>query len=624
MKPSQRWSHTPSIALLFLAPWLPSCAVADIDGQGAPDEEGTARQDALSGQRTTLWIHGRSSGSPTTVGAYDDFGYWGPAADATGASPKAVGWGGVDYIATSNGAVRDALDCFCTGERACYAAVHSAGEAQLGYALAYYGDSERPITNGVPDAFGRCEPTGETQKGWTVLWVDVAAGAAGGSELGDLGSWAVGDNLASDMRVSTARALYDHNETRGITFYRFAGARGKAYAALLPGQDDGTVSYHAAGGLALPGSFCNPGDPFCDDDLRYGEDGSWLKGSYVPKWAGHNLYFRDDGEVYDHFTRGAWGGIVSEMRADIGAYALPKVKGSARARGALDDFQQRTRYPFGSRPASERLDLLRPNFVAPRQVALSDTRGASLGPLLTLTQDRYDIGPGESAVLRLTCAIGARPTPCQVDTALVSLGATPVTTALFHPREDGSAELVIDPETLGLGAHFGAIRVEAAVRVGSARGVASFDLTSTPKAPALLTGQVREALEQGSLALYVGVEVLEAGRYVLRARGDDARGRRFAYLSESAELGAGQREMRLSVFGKLVRDSGALGPFSLADVELFRLREDTTPDRERAPTWEGVMHVTRAYPSSAFSSDAWQDPMKERVLRALRSDVAAE
>jgi hypothetical protein len=297
------------------------CVAPGFDAEGVEDTT-AGRDDALVGERTTLWIHGRSAGAPTTVGAYDDFGYWGPGADATGVAPVAVGWGGVERIATSNGAVRDALDCFCTGERACYVAAHSAGESQIGYALANYGDSERPVTDGVPDAKGRCAPTGEVQTGWSVLWVDVAAGAAGGSELGDLGSWAVGDPLAADMQVATARTAYDHNETRGVTFYRFAGARGKAYAALLPGQDDGTVSYHSAGGLALPGAFCNPGDPFCDDTLRYGDEGSWRGDEYVPKWAGHVVYYRDDAEQHNHFTKGAWGGIVSEVRADVAAHAL--------------------------------------------------------------------------------------------------------------------------------------------------------------------------------------------------------------------------------------------------------------------------------------------------------------
>jgi hypothetical protein len=178
----------------------------------------------------TLWIHGRNTGTATKQGDYNDFSYWGPGATAAGVNKKAVNWDGVGHISDTNGLVRDALDCFCTGDNWCYIAVHSAGDMQIGYALSLYGGSARPKTNATPIAGGggKCTATGGTQPGWNIYWVNVASGASGGSELADLGRWAVRESLTQDLVTTTARALYDHNQTRGRVFYRFAAAAGTA------------------------------------------------------------------------------------------------------------------------------------------------------------------------------------------------------------------------------------------------------------------------------------------------------------------------------------------------------------------------------------------------------------
>ncbi|MBK8257005.1 MAG: hypothetical protein IPK82_30565 [Polyangiaceae bacterium] len=275
----------------------------------------------MSANLTVLWVHGRWTGGEgwKAVGNYDDFRYWGASNVEAGANKKAVNWGGEDRISLSNVYMRRALDCFCTGKNACVLAGHSAGDVQIGYALSLYGQSDRPVTNGVPDASGRCESTGETQQGWNVQWVSVAGGAAGGSELADVGEWAVSDTVTGDLRTDTARALYDHNATQGVWFYRFAAANGAVYSSILPGQDDEVVSYHSSGGLADVGAFCNPGDWYCDDELPM--DGAASPKLGTTKWDHHTLYFRDDGEDYNHHTKKNWGGIVGPMRNDVVAYA---------------------------------------------------------------------------------------------------------------------------------------------------------------------------------------------------------------------------------------------------------------------------------------------------------------
>jgi hypothetical protein len=275
---------------------------------------------AVAAQATnySLWINGRTGGGQ--VGNYADFTYWGPATTAAGVNKKSVNWDGVSSIASTNGKIRDALDCYCTGTNWCYVAAHSAGNLQIGYALALYGTSARSIKTAAPNAAGQCSNSGAgTQTGWNIKWVDIAGGAAGGSELADAGDWAISEPLVSDLKTSTARAMYNHNSTTGKTFFMHAGAKGTLYSFVLPGQDDEAIAYHSSGGVSgsSGASYCNPSDWLCND-LTLGTAAN--QGGRA-KWSYHNVAFRDDSESVNHYTGGNWGGIVSKVRADMAANA---------------------------------------------------------------------------------------------------------------------------------------------------------------------------------------------------------------------------------------------------------------------------------------------------------------
>ena len=266
----------------------------------------------------SLWINGRGSGGAS--GNYSDFRYWGPAGVEAGVNKKAVNWDGRSSIATESVKVRNALDCFCTGANWCYVAAYSAGDLMMGYNLANFGSSTRSVTSARPNAAGVCAAAGgATQTGWNIKWVRVAAGAAGGSELSDAGAWTTSEPLVRDLKTSTARAMYNHNDTRGIWFYMYTGARGTAYSFLLPGQDDEVVAYHSSGAVSgtIGSAYCNPGDWFCDD-LTLGSavnQGGW------PKWNFHAVNYRDDDERYRHYLNDNWEGVTSVVRAEMQALA---------------------------------------------------------------------------------------------------------------------------------------------------------------------------------------------------------------------------------------------------------------------------------------------------------------
>jgi hypothetical protein len=279
----------------------------------------SAASSIASATNYTLWVNGRGGGG--VVGNYTSFTYWGPSSTAAGVNKKAVNWDGYNSISSQNGKIRDALDCFCTGANWCYIATHSAGDLMMGYTLATYGGSSRMKKNAVANSTGQCgNSDGSAQTGWNIKWVRAASGAGGGSELSDAGSWTTSEPLVKDLKTTTARAMYNHNDTRNIWFYMYAGAKGTLYSGILPGQDDEAIAYHSSGGVSgtSGAGFCNPSDWLCNDLTT----GTAANEGGKAKWSFHSVIFRDDQEAYNHYANSNWQGIISVVRSAMVSTAL--------------------------------------------------------------------------------------------------------------------------------------------------------------------------------------------------------------------------------------------------------------------------------------------------------------
>jgi hypothetical protein len=148
-------------------------------------------------------------------------------------------------LAQANVAVRAQLASYCSGSNVCIVVAYSNGGLQVGYTQAYY-----------PEALANA------------LYVEAGASAAGGSELLNGFTSAVGGVLGATypngvdatLSVSGARNAYNHNLTAGVVTYHLGGntdwrnAIWYATAALLPGNDDGVVSFASAFGCSASGS----------------------------------------------------------------------------------------------------------------------------------------------------------------------------------------------------------------------------------------------------------------------------------------------------------------------------------------------------------------------------------
>nr|WP_321548012.1 choice-of-anchor X domain-containing protein [Hyalangium sp. s54d21] len=305
-----------------------------------------------------------------------------------------------------------------------------------------------------------------------------------------------------------------------------------------------------------------------------------------------------------------------------------------RARFTLDTYVAGTRYPPQSRPMREHPDQDQP--AAPERTrSLSRDRD---DVKLKLKQDKVFVAGDEVVHFAVGCENTAKqPLPCQVTGAMAreaehmlggeaAVAGVPLAfvddgTQGDTLAGDGTYTASFQPSKQGFPMFSGTLRIAFQVSSGNAQGNAFFDILYTPAPPARFTGKVREAVEQGSLSLYLGLQVRKAGRYVMAGRVDDEAGVPFAYVSFNEELAEGAQEVKFTLFGKLLLDEAPTFPLKLRDVEGFLLKETGDPDRELLTALRGYIHTTREHPTTAFSSNEWQSEERTRHIDEFTKDV---
>lgn len=310
-----------------------------------------------------------------------------------------------------------------------------------------------------------------------------------------------------------------------------------------------------------------------------------------------------------------------------------------RAQATLQAYRDSTRYPHESQPIAAHSDQVYPNQPISEDLALKGADGRAVpGVRLRTVQERVFVQGQET--VRFSVSVvdeQGKPIPLRILRASARELPAPRTAATHADVEmhfndegrsgdlqagDGVYGAQLQPATQGFDGLLGQIRIEVHLQYRKEQGVAYFDIVYTPDAPATWQAGVREALEDGSLNFYLKAEVREAGRYVVTGRVDDAHGKPFALLTFNDEVEAGAREIRLSLFGKLVRDGKPAFPLTLRDVDAFLLRADAFPDRKLMPRRIGPVHASQAYPLLSFADKEWTSEERDRYLAELNRDVA--
>jgi len=298
-----------------------------------------------------------------------------------------------------------------------------------------------------------------------------------------------------------------------------------------------------------------------------------------------------------------------------------------------------SKYPMESRPAAQNPDQMQPNQpVTDMHPMRMEGGGRNAKVYLQTSQSRVYLAAGESAAFSLRAVTPQGETvPLVINRAVaqgMTYGGSRPTPQVALPFQDdgGGADPVagdnayagiLSPGQTGLAGFHGTIRTEVRYTAGGRSGFVLFDVIYTPVLPAAWTGKVREGLDNGSLAFYLGLEVRQPGRYVITGRIDDARGRPFALATFNEELGAGTREVTLTAFGKLLLDEAPALPLVLRDVDGYLLRENADPDRLLVPRLEGRVLASRTRSLKGMSNAEWESEERSRYLAEYARDRQA-
>jgi hypothetical protein len=322
-----------------------------------------------------------------------------------------------------------------------------------------------------------------------------------------------------------------------------------------------------------------------------------------------------------------------------------------RAEFTYNSYRDATRYPFESRPISEHPDRVRPFEPAVEEKTLRSARGEAVkGITLKTGQDHVFLSgtdavkftvqalddQGKAIPLVITRASAqsipnSKQLAQQRTVALEFSDAGPTATnGVDQSANDGQYSARFEPLGQGFtaanGFAGGTIRVLVFVNANGKEGVAHFDVIYTEDTPASWVqgaSGIREAQEAGSLNFYVKANVRVAGRYVVTARVDDARGQPFALVSFNEEVKAGAQEFKLQLFGALVRDKRPTFPLKLRDMDGFLLIPDKFPDRLMMARRPAVVYTSGSYSAESFSPDEWSSEERTRYLAEFGRDLDA-
>ncbi|MAQ18500.1 MAG: hypothetical protein CMN30_27335 [Sandaracinus sp.] len=157
---------------------------------------------------------------------------------------------------------------------------------------------------------------------------------------------------------------------------------------------------------------------------------------------------------------------------------------------------------------------------------------------------------------------------------------------------------------------------------GTQRDHINFTYTPTTAQPARFTGAFREEVEEGSLVLYAGVEVVQAGWYNIDCNLWDAEDEPVAWSRYKGGLEPTDTEVRLPFFGKVLRDSGSTPPWHIGELRGARYLEESSPGEQMMVPFDGT-YTTRAYELETFSEEPYDDPRRDLIVEALREEAAS-
>lgn len=328
-----------------------------------------------------------------------------------------------------------------------------------------------------------------------------------------------------------------------------------------------------------------------------------------------------------------------------------QVKGASN-NTAIEMYEEWAQYPPDSRPLNEnQWDIIEPHIIpaAPRRLIAkkSGNEFHASDYECSLQAQRHTVTEGQIQLLTLLCTTlpgeqrDIAPALVVPDIKSIKLilntpkGAREIQQSLaFNDRGFDGDEIANDRMyTLAFSpdeAEWGEFEVSVQFYIAEENVPEKYELRTTfissPRAPAVFSGDISDRLENGSLVVDVELDVEKPGRYRIFGNLTSA-DRYIAYSKQDVLLGTGKQKVSLLFFGKIFHDMAAEdGTFKVVDIRGHRLNlaeklsEQMEPEIEAIPPIVGAFE-TQIYQLAQFSKVAWDSPEKRQRLQDLQSET---
>lgn len=294
------------------------------------------------------------------------------------------------------------------------------------------------------------------------------------------------------------------------------------------------------------------------------------------------------------------------------------------------DYLVANRFPPQSRPLhTGQVDLLEPNrrYEQERGVQHRDGTLSDEAYRYLFTGDRFLLIGDDAATAVLQVWRDGELVAVDVTAARVVARHAPelATEVAFQAHDGPIYAAAIQPARAPFADHEGFLELQIEFDYGGpAPGYAELDFRYQPaaRAPARFTGTFREALEDGSLVIYAGVEVEQPGYYVMDLNLFDAADQPFAWTRYKGELPAGAAEARFVVYGRLFHESGAPQPLTARNLRGYLVIDVDPGERHLAP-YPGE-HRTQSYELDQLTADEYWNERKEEYVRMQIANIDRE
>jgi hypothetical protein len=288
-----------------------------------------------------------------------------------------------------------------------------------------------------------------------------------------------------------------------------------------------------------------------------------------------------------------------------------------------------SRFPRDSFPLTKyQLDQLQPNRRFDSRGPVTHLDNTVVPDMQVLfTGDKFRLVGDETLLMTLELFKDNRAVPVSISSATVraigvdGAGAAGLEMPIsFSDRDDLVKMATLKLSGTPLEKHGGRVFVDVRYDPGDGNlAQATLDLLYQPGGPppARFNGTFRESMQNGSLEIYAGVDVNEAGPYMIQANLLDANGApAVSMVARMVQLDADATEVRLEAFGRVVREQESPSPFTLTNLRGYLFYPGGEPDRKTMPDYTDD-YRTAKYPIDAFSDEEYWDEHKQTQITNL-------